>query len=137
MLGYEKQNKKAVINGQNGQNRTGIPDPVKQKLESTSGLSLDDVCIHYRSSRPARLNALAYTQGNDVYLETGQERYLPHELGHVIQQKKMTIWPTATINGFAVNTSPVLEQEADRYAAGQMPVLEKQESRGAGVPQVI
>lgn len=45
-------------------NCTGIPDEMKTGFEDLSGLSFDDVRIHYNSDRPAQLQALAYTQGN-------------------------------------------------------------------------
>lgn len=42
-----------------------------------------------------------------------QEKHLPHELGHVVQQKKGMVSPTTHINGLAVNDEPALEREAD------------------------
>src|SRR4051812_7164765 len=44
-------------------NRTGLPDQVKSGVEHLSGVSLDDVRVHYNSSRPAQVQAHAYTQG--------------------------------------------------------------------------
>lgn len=41
-------------------NRTGLPDTLKSGVESLSGMSLDHVKVHYNSSQPAQLNALAY-----------------------------------------------------------------------------
>ncbi len=66
-------------------NKTGIPDGVKTRFENLSGFSFDDVRVHYNSSKPAHLSALAYTQGNEVHIAPGQERHLNHELGHVVQ----------------------------------------------------
>jgi hypothetical protein len=60
-------------------NDTGLPDRLKSGIESLSGLSLDNVRVHYRSPRPARIDALAYTQGAEIHLAPGQERHLPHE----------------------------------------------------------
>lgn len=98
-------------------NHTGIPDSMKQQFERSSGLAFDDVKVHYNSDKPSRLQALAYTQGSSVYLGPGQERHLPHELGHVVQQKQHRVKPTGNLQGMAVNTSPALEQEADAIAA--------------------
>lgn len=67
-------------------NNTGLPDGLKTGLETLSGLSLDNVKVHYNSARPAPLHALAYAQGSDIYLAPGQERHLPHEAWHVVQQ---------------------------------------------------
>jgi len=93
--------------------RTGIPKAVQAKFEEASGLSFDDVRIHYNSSRPAQLNAYAYTLGNQVYLGPGQERHLEHELGHVIQQKRGMVKPDGYLNGLPVNRDPGLERAAD------------------------
>jgi hypothetical protein len=67
-------------------NNTGLPDHLKSGIESLSGLSMDHVRVHYNSSQPAQLNALAYAQGSDNHLAPGQERHLPHEAWHVVQQ---------------------------------------------------
>ncbi len=44
-------------------NNTGFPDNLKTGIESLSGMSMDSVRVHYNSSQPAQLNALAYAQG--------------------------------------------------------------------------
>lgn len=94
-------------------NRTGIPEGLKRGYEAAGGFPLDDVRVHYNSPRPAQLQALAYTQGNQVYVSPGQERHLGHELGHVIQQKQGRVKPTGQIGGQPINTSQALEREAD------------------------
>ena len=43
-------------------NNTGLPDNLKQGIENLSGMSMDNVKVHYNSSKPAQLNALAYAQ---------------------------------------------------------------------------
>jgi hypothetical protein len=70
------------------QNTTGLPDHLKSGIESLSGLSMDQVKVHYNSTTPAALNAHAYAQGNDIYVAPGQERHLPHEAWHVVQQQQ-------------------------------------------------
>ena len=106
-------------------NLTGIPLQMKQSFEQSSGLSFDDVRVHYHSALPARLGALAYTQGSHVYLASGQERHLGHELGHVIQQKQGQVRATSELNGVKINTSPVTEREAD--------ALSRQAARGEAI----
>ena len=84
-------NNQASLQGQTSEkteNRTGLPDRLKFGVESLSGISIDDVRVHYNSSKPAQLNALAYAQGTDIHVAPGQERHLPHEAWHVIQQKQ-------------------------------------------------
>jgi hypothetical protein len=75
-------------------NNTGLPDQLKSGIESLSGLSMDHVRVHYNSAQPAQLNALAYAQGSDIHLAPGQERHLPHEAWHVVQQAQGRVRPT-------------------------------------------
>ncbi len=98
-------------------NRTGIPNETKTRFENLSGFSFDDVRVHYNSSKPAHLQALAYTQGNNVHIAPGQERHLNHELGHVVQQKQGIVKADTSVNGQPMNTSRALEHAADRIAA--------------------
>lgn len=97
------------------QNDTGIPDALFRRAQSRTDVSLSDVRVHYNSPMPAKVGALAYTQGSQVYIAAGQERHLPHELGHVVQQKEGRVRPTITVNGFAVNDDERLEREADQF----------------------
>ncbi len=68
--------------------KTGLPDNLKAGIENLSGYSMDDVKVHYNSTKPAQLPALAYTQGTNIYVAPGQEKYLAHEAWHVVQQKQ-------------------------------------------------
>lgn len=95
--------------------QSGIPASLKQRAEEKSGLSLDDVSVHYNSANPSRYQALAYTQGNQIYVGPGQEKHLAHELGHVVQQKQGRVSATKTIGGQPLNDNADLEREADRY----------------------
>lgn len=100
----------------NKHNQTGIPDLMKQKFEDYSGFSFDDVKVYYNSSKPSKLHALAYTQGNHIYLGLKQEKHLVHELGHVIQQKQGRVTTGVNFNGYRVNQEHILENDADSYA---------------------
>ena len=88
-------------------------DRLKQNIENRSGFSMDDVKVQYHSHKPAQLQALAYTQGTNIYIASGQEKHLMHELVHVVQQKQGIVKPTMTINGVGVNNDTALEKEAD------------------------
>lgn len=94
-------------------NMTGIPAEMKAQYEALSGFSFDDVRVHYNSDRPAQLQALAYTQGNQVYVGAGQEKHLPHELGHVVQQKLGVVKPNIQMEGVPINDEEALEHQAD------------------------
>ena len=43
-------------------NNTGMPDNLKAGVENLSGLDMSDVRVHYNSSKPAEVGALAYTR---------------------------------------------------------------------------
>ncbi|ASZ10859.1 DUF4157 domain-containing protein [Chitinophaga pendula] len=95
-------------------NNTGLPDQLKTGIEATSGFSMDDVKVHYSSDKPAQLQALAYAQGTDIHIGPGQEKHLPHEAWHVVQQKQGRVQPTIQRKGARpINDDVGLEQEAD------------------------
>jgi hypothetical protein len=99
-------------------NHTGLPDHLKAGIENLSGFSLDNVKVHYHSDKPAQLNALAYTQGTDIHVAPGQERHLPHEAWHVVQQAQGRVQPTMQLkDGVPVNDDTGLEYEADVMGA--------------------
>ncbi len=98
-------------------NETGLPDHLKAGIEALSGYSLNDVRVHYDSDKPAAVQALAYTQGTDIHVAPGQERYLPHEAWHVTQQMAGRVQPTTEIDGVPVNDGVELEREADAMGA--------------------
>ncbi|MGB9927626.1 MAG: DUF4157 domain-containing protein [Methanosarcina sp.] len=96
---------------------TGMPDNLKAGVESLSGIDMSDVRVHYNSSKPAEVGALAYTQGTNIHVAPGQEKYLPHEAWHVVQQKQGRVQPTMQMRGVLVNDSKGLENEADYMGA--------------------
>lgn len=95
----------------------GLPEPLKAGIERLSGFAMDDVRVHRDSPEPARLGALAYTQGRDIHLGRGQERHLPHEAWHAVQQRQGRVKATRQLKGMGVNDSSALEAEADAGAA--------------------
>jgi hypothetical protein len=95
-----------------------LPDNVKQGVESLSGISMDDVKVHYNSAKPAQLNAHAYAQGTDIHIASGQEKHLPHEAWHVVQQKQGRVQPTTMMKAkVPINDDQGLEKEADVMGA--------------------
>lgn len=103
---------------QRKENNTGLPDQLKTGVENLSGLSMDDVKVHYSSNKPAQLNAHAYAQGTDIHIASGQEKHLPHEAWHVAQQKQGRVKPTMQMKGKVnVNNDKGLEKEADVMGA--------------------
>ncbi|MBL3655529.1 eCIS core domain-containing protein [Fulvivirga sediminis] len=95
-------------------NKTDLPDNLKSGIENLSGYSMDDVKVHFNSSKPAQLQAHAYAQGTDIHLAPGQEKHLPHEAWHVVQQKQGRVKPTRQLKSkVAINDDAGLEKEAD------------------------
>ena len=76
------------------ENKTGLPDELGASNKCLSGLSMDDVKVHYNSDRPATLAALAYEQSTDIEIVSGQAKHLEHDLRHVVQQSQGRVRPT-------------------------------------------
>jgi hypothetical protein len=95
-----------------------LPDNLKAGIENLSGYNLSDLSVHYNSPKPAQLHAHAYAQGTDKHIDPGQERHLPHEAWHVVQQKQGRVKPTLQMkSGVAINDNHGLEAEADVMGA--------------------
>ncbi|MEI8603567.1 DUF4157 domain-containing protein [Shewanella sp. PP-Sp27a-2] len=114
-------------------NNTGLPNQLKTGIESLSGMSMDHVKVHYNSSQPAQLNAHAYAQGSNIHVAPGQEKHLPHEAWHVVQQAQGRVKPTMQMKaGVPVNDDVGLEREADVMGARalQMKLDEQPDENG-------
>jgi Domain of unknown function (DUF4157) len=98
-------------------NRTGLPDCLRAGLESLSGRDLSGIRVHYNSPKPAQLAAHAFAQGSDIHLAPGQERHLPHEGWHAVQQMEGRVRPTMQFQGTAINDDTALEREAATMGA--------------------
>jgi hypothetical protein len=106
---------------------------LKSGIESLSGFSLDDVKVHYNSPEPAQLKAHAFAQGTDIHMAPGQEKHLPHEAWHVVQQKQGRVKPTMQMKGKVnVNDDAGLEKEAD--VMGERAMLRKREENSESHP---
>lgn len=92
---------------------TGLPERLKARIETASGLKMDDVRVHHGSPIPTKVGAAACTRGADIYIGPGQERYLAHEAWHVVQQKQARVSVPASAEAVGINADPRLEREAD------------------------
>ena len=100
-------------------NNTGLPDQLKSGIEALSGMAMDHVKVHYNSSQPAQLNAHAYAQGNEIHVAPGQERHLPHEAWHVVQQAQGRVKPTMQMKSkSAPQAGGPVQRNALAYAQG-------------------
>jgi hypothetical protein len=102
-------------------NNAEVPAPLRQKMETAFGENFSAVRVHSGSQKAVALDALAFTQGNDIHLAPGHwmpetrkgQELLGHELTHVVQQSKGYVQAAFSSNGYLVNDDPFLEQEAD------------------------
>lgn len=116
-------------------NHTGLPDRLKAGIESLSGASMDHVKVHYNSDQPAQLQAHAYARGSEIHLAPGQERHLPHEAWHIVQQAQGRVRPTMQMKGTtAVNDDAGLEREADVMGARAMQMRTRETPPPASAP---
>jgi hypothetical protein len=95
----------------------GLPAPLRAGAEALGGFSLADVRVHRDSPEPAKLGALAFARGSDIHLGPGQERHLPHEAWHVVQQKQGRAPPSLQMKEPEVEAADPLEIEADTMGA--------------------
>ena len=103
---------------QKKENNTGLPDNLKSGVENLSGVSMNDVKVHPNSDQPAQMQAHAFAQGTNIHVGPGQEKHLPHEAWHVVQQKQGRVKPTNQLKGeILVNDDKRLEHEADVMGA--------------------
>lgn len=117
-------------------NNTGLPDNLKFGIENLSGYAMNDVKVHYNSDKPAQLNAHAYAQGTDIHVAPGQEKHLPHEAWHVVQQKQGRVQPTMQMQGQGVNDDAGLEHEADLMGSRAVSLKQKQPSEKPHLSQL-
>ena len=103
-----------------------LPRALLAKMEAAFATDFSSVRI-YVGPQAARLGALAFTTGNDLYFAPGQfqpdtirgQQLIGHELTHVVQQRQGRV--RAPPGGTSVVHNQALEAEADRlgmYAAG-------------------
>jgi|GEM_PF-6701525 len=115
---------------------SGLPEPLKAQIESLSGVSMDNVKVHYNSDKPSEVQALAYTQGNDIYVAPGQEKHLPHEAWHVVQQAQGRVKPTLQMKSdLLVNDDVGLESEADIMSKKAEQLTPEQQSKHPNTSQ--
>lgn len=120
-----------------------LPPALLAKMESALGADFSAVRVHV-GPQAARIGAIAFTAGNDLYFAPGQfqpdsvqgQQLIGHELAHVVQQRQGRV--RAPGAGMAVVQDRALEAEADRLgmraAAHRPPVQAKM--AGAGGPPV-
>ncbi|AOX00054.1 hypothetical protein BJP34_11825 [Moorena producens PAL-8-15-08-1] len=117
------------------ENKTGLPDHIKEGIESLSGYDLSGVRVNYNSAKPAQLKAHAYTQGQSIEVAPGQERHVPHEAWHVVQQMQGRVKEEFKMKGLSVNSNRGLEREAD--VMGKKAIQKQEHQLEASQPNSI
>ena len=97
-----------------------LPPRLRTGIEQLSGTDMSSVRVHYNSSAPAQMQAHAFAQGNNIHVGPGQEKHVPHEAWHVVQQQQGRVKPTTEMGGIEINDDPALEREADTMGAKAM-----------------
>ncbi|HEX9946028.1 MAG TPA: GNAT family N-acetyltransferase [Allosphingosinicella sp.] len=122
-----------------------LPQAVLAKMEAAFGADFSAVRVHV-GPQAARIGAVAFTTGDDLYFAPGQfqpdsvkgQQLIGHELAHVIQQRQGRV--RAPGSGVAVVQDRMLEAEADRLgmraAAHRPPLQAKMAASGRSEAQV-
>ncbi len=95
--------------------RKPLPTDIQPALAQKLGVDVSKVTINTNSSKPAKVGAFAYTQGDTIEVAPGQNKpsIIQHELGHVVQQAQGRVKPTGSVGRVPLNDDPKLEREAD------------------------
>lgn len=101
-----------------------LPDRIRTKMEWAFGSEFSDVKVHRNSTTAERLDAIAYTQDEEIHFAPGYHPYtlqgqehLGHELAHVVQQQRGDVKTTHRELGYNINSDSRLEREADAAAS--------------------
>lgn len=103
--------------GDKPSNPNGLPDDLRSGLEALSGLDLADIRVQLNSDKPAQYDAHGYALDKEIHLAPGQEKHLPHEGWHIVQQQQGRVGKTLQRKGISINDNSSLEAEADVMGA--------------------
>ncbi|MEM7102183.1 MAG: DUF4157 domain-containing protein [Bacteroidota bacterium] len=106
---------------QKKENKTGIPDGVKNKMEKAFESDFSDVKIFPNSKKAFDFGAEAYAQNNQIHFSPGKfnpntqkgQELIGHELAHINQQNEGKVKATSVINSTPFNDQNLLEKEAE------------------------
>jgi hypothetical protein len=114
---------RSVDNSEPGHTGHQLPNPFRQRMESSFRQDFSSVRIHEGPQAPS-IGAVAYTRGTDIHFAPGTyqpesvigQAMLGHELTHVVQQRTGQV-PFVPTNALHINDDPALESEADTLGA--------------------
>jgi len=114
-----------------------LPPALQRGTEQLSGHSMADVAVHYNSALPEKVQAHAFAQGTDIHLAAGQEKHLPHEAWHVVQQKEGRVQAQTQFMGKYLNNDQGLEAEATRMGQKAWQLGQSSKSTPNKAPRAI
>lgn len=105
-------------------NKNGVSEKDSTIIDNMSNLfnnDFSDINLHTNSNQANNLDALAFTQGNDIHFAPGMynpdtksgKELIGHELAHVVQQNNGLVSPSAIKGKFKISENDNLENEAD------------------------
>ncbi len=102
-----------------------MPAGTQKQMEQNLGADFSQVKIHQNSAQAEKVNAQAFTQGNDLHFAPGKydpssekgKELLGHELVHKVQQSEGRVQANTSVAGMPVNNDHALEHEADTLGA--------------------
>lgn len=110
----------------------GLSAELVNGFQASTGHDLSDVKVHRNSGKPKDLGALAYAQGNEIHLGSGQEKHLAHEAAHIVQQREGQVKANTQVAGKPVNSETSLETGADQMGAKAMQMKSAKVEAGHG-----
>lgn len=97
------------------ENNKDLPEDLITGIESLSGISMDDVKVHYNADRPKKIKAETCTP---IHLQEEVKEIHPKEKWHLIQQKQGRVQPIGGKDQKPmINEEENLEKEADTLGA--------------------
>ena len=118
-------------------NAQALPPALQRGTEQLSGHSMANVAVHYNSALPEKVQAHAFAQGNDIHLAAGQEKHLPHEAWHVVQQKEGRVQAQTQFMGKYLNNDQGLEAEATRMGQKAWQLGQSSQSNPNKAPKTL
>ena len=102
---------------------TTIPKLLQLAVQRLSGICLQNARLYYNSPFPKHVNALAFARGCSIHIAPGQERLLPHEAWHLVQQSQGRVRSlAASRSGICTNDNGELEHEANVMGSRAMAI---------------
>jgi hypothetical protein len=112
----------SATGGAGAERSDGLPATLSAGIKSLTGMDVSNVRVHRNSPKPAQLNAHAYAQGPEIHVAPGQDKHIPHEAWHVVQQAQGRVRATTQMKSTVSPSGAGLRNDyAATMAALQQP----------------